>query len=604
MWRPVALISVTLLQLTSVFSEKSEEYSHGGKRLKRQAISNRGVPCLRDVGMYRRPLRDFDIVEPNQCSVFYKCGDAGPIGFDCGKTRRFDVWSQQCDYKRNVNSTNCDTVSKVGRPSLDKAGCPAGQLGCYNKEICIASEKFCDYNNDCPDGSDEAYCNVLEDPNAAEKCDEKNCQLPNCFCSSSGAKVPGDLDPKTVPQMIIISFDDAVNSNVQPIYEALFTPERKNPNGCPIRGSFYLAHQWTDYRLVQQLYRDGHDIMLHSTSHKKPESYWDTGDILRTYTNEFITNRKVAKEFALFPDENYFQGMRVPWLKLGGNRQFQFMKQNNILFDHTMSAPPGQVKYWPYTLDYRMPHTCYSSNDQSCPTRRFPGQWAFVINQINGTVEEGPLKGSYFCAMMESCPPRDFDGMLKLLRNNFNDHYNGNRAPLGLFFHARWFVDEGNFPALQQFIEEVLANHSDVYFVTAYQALNWIRNPVPVSNKVPAFDCPQRTDVPEVCSAAAAPCNELPPVSSTSPSGQFFTCRPSTQPGVHKCPQYYPWIGNWMGDANTNDTTLPLGTSSGFAPAPIVQQQQAAAAAPPRSLSRARLTTTTTTTTSTAAPPA
>ncbi|OQV19603.1 hypothetical protein BV898_06377 [Hypsibius exemplaris] len=594
MWRPALLVSVTLLQLTTVFS--SEEAVKPRQRSKRQ-ISTRGVPCLRDVGFYRRPIRDFDIVDPvTQCTEFFQCINGIVLASDCGKQRRFDVWSQQCNYKKDVNKTNCDIISRVGRPALDKAGCPTGQLGCFSKD-CISSDKFCDGNNDCADGSDEAYCSINEDPNAAEKCDEKNCVLPNCFCSSSGAKVPGDLDPKSVPQMIMISFDDAVNSNVQPIYDALFTPERKNPNGCPIRGSFYLAHQWTDYRLVQQLYRDGHDVMLHSTSHKKPESYWDTGDITRTYTNEFITNRKIVKEFAQFPDENYFQGMRVPWLKLGGNRQFQFMRANNILFDHTMSAPPSSVKYWPYTLDYRMPHKCYSSNDQSCPTRRFPGSWAFVINQINGSIEEGPSKGQYFCAMMESCPSRDYDSMLTLLRNNFKDHYNGNRAPLGLFFHARWFIDEGHFPALQSFIEEVLANHTDVYFVTAYQALNWIRNPVAVNgnNRISAFDCPQRTDVPEVCPAESAPCSELPPISPTTPSGQFFTCRPSTQPGVHRCPQYYPWIGNWMGDANTNDTTIPLGTGS--APAPVVIQQQIVPiAAPPRSLNR-RLTTSTTTTT-------
>jgi len=379
--------------------------------------------------------------------------------------------------------------------------------------------------------------------------------------------------------MIMISFDDAVNSNVQPIYEALFTPERKNPNGCPIRGTFYLSHQWTDYRLVQQLYKDGHYITLHSTSHRKPESYWDEGDIIKTYTNEFVTNRKIAKEFGQLPSESYFQGMRVPWLKLGGNRQFQFMRQNDILFDHTISAPPGNVKYWPYTLDYRMPHKCYSSNEASCPTRSYPGSWVFVINQINGTVEDGPSVGQYFCSMMETCPSREYDDMLTLLRNNFNAHYNGNRAPLGLFFHAIWFIKEGHFPALQTFIEEVLANHTDVYFVTSYQAMNWVRNPVAVNanQKLSAFDCPARTDIPDVCDAGGAGCGELPPVSPTSPSGQFFTCRPSTQPGVHLCPQFYPWIGNWMGDANTNDTTFPVGGD-----------QSAQAAAPVRTLNRIR----------------
>ena len=111
----------------------------------------------------------------------------------------------------------------------------------------------------------------------------------------------------------------------------------------------------------------------------------------------------------------------------------------------------------------------YSSNDASCPTRSFPGSWAFVINQINGSIDDGPsqvkisfeptplgicqwpgvfgivflssflltnFQGQYYCAMMETCPSRDFDAMLALLRKNFDDHYNGNRAPLGLFFHA------------------------------------------------------------------------------------------------------------------------------------------------------------------------
>lgn len=111
------------------------------------------------------------------------------------------------------------------------------------------------------------------------------------------------------------------------------------------------------------------------------------------------------------------------------------------------------------------------------------------------------------------------------------------------FFSKGWFIKEGHFPALQSFIEEVLANHTDVYFVTSYQAMNWIRNPVAVGNqKLTAFDCPARTDVPDICAASASACSELPPSAPGNPSGQFFTCRPSSQPGVHSCPQFYPWV--------------------------------------------------------------
>ena len=129
------------------------------------------------------------------------------------------------------------------------------------------------------------FSGLDDDPNVAPVCDEANCKLPNCFCSQFGTKIPGGLAPKQTPQMILLSFDDAVNSNVmvrfctvivldhfyrscylQPIYDALFNSNLTNPNGCPIRGTFYLSHQWTDYRLVQKLFKDGHDFGLHSVS--------------------------------------------------------------------------------------------------------------------------------------------------------------------------------------------------------------------------------------------------------------------------------------------------------------------------------------------------
>ena len=37
------------------------------------------------------------------------------------------------------------------------------------------------------------------------------CTLPECFCSVDGTLVPGGLSPKDIPQMVIITFDDAVN---------------------------------------------------------------------------------------------------------------------------------------------------------------------------------------------------------------------------------------------------------------------------------------------------------------------------------------------------------------------------------------------------------
>ena len=55
-------------------------------------------------------------------------------------------------------------------------------------------------------------------------------------------------------QLIIISFTELFNDN------------RKNANGCPIRGTFYVSHQYTNYRDVQFLWNAGHEIAAHSVT--------------------------------------------------------------------------------------------------------------------------------------------------------------------------------------------------------------------------------------------------------------------------------------------------------------------------------------------------
>ena len=53
----------------------------------------------------------------------------------------------------------------------------------------------------------------MQDPNRAPDCDLSQCQLPDCFCSPDGTRVPGNIDPAQVPQMITITFNGAVNSD-------------------------------------------------------------------------------------------------------------------------------------------------------------------------------------------------------------------------------------------------------------------------------------------------------------------------------------------------------------------------------------------------------
>ena len=61
--------------------------------------------------------------------------------------------------------------------------------------------------------------------------------------------------------MITITFDDAVNDENWNLYmDKLFPETYKNPNGCPIHGTFYVSHQYTNYAMVQALWNRGEKI--------------------------------------------------------------------------------------------------------------------------------------------------------------------------------------------------------------------------------------------------------------------------------------------------------------------------------------------------------
>lgn len=76
----------------------------------------------------------------------------------------------------------------------------------------------------------------------------------------------GGIPAEETPQIVLLTFDDAVNDLNKPLYGDLFENGRKNPNNCPITATFYVSHEWTDYSQVQNLYADGHEMASHTVS--------------------------------------------------------------------------------------------------------------------------------------------------------------------------------------------------------------------------------------------------------------------------------------------------------------------------------------------------
>ncbi|XP_022657173.1 uncharacterized protein LOC111262313 isoform X2 [Varroa jacobsoni] len=348
----------------------------------------------------------------------------------------------------------------------------------------------------------------------AAKCSRDTCRLPDCNCA--GSEIPGGLLPKEVPQVVLLTFDDAVNDLNKDHYRDIFDSGRKNPNGCPIRGTFYVSHEWTDYGQVQNLYSKGHEMASHTVTHSFGEKFSE-----QQWFKEVAGQREILHLYGGVKLEDV-RGMRAPFLQIGGNKQFKMLHEYNFTYDSSMPVFENNPPYWPYTLDYAMSHECMIT---PCPSKSFPGVWEV------GMVMWVDLRGGR-CSMGDACSnPPDDDGVHKVLMKNFNRHYKGNRAPFNLFYHSAWFNTEHHKKGFLRFLDEILSK-GDVWLITNTQLIDWIRHPTSNShiNSFTPWQC-NYSDRPGLC--------HHPTTCSLLYKGgvrYMKTCQP--------CPDVYPWVGN------------------------------------------------------------
>lgn len=175
------------------------------------------------------------------------------------------------------------------------------------------------------------------------------------------------------------------------------------------------------------------------------------------------------------------RGMRAPFLSIGGNKMFKMLHDFNFTYDSSMPVYENRPPSWPYTLDYKIFHDCMIP---PCPTKSYPGVWEVPM------VMWQDLNGGR-CSMGDACSnPADKDNVRKMIMKNFERHYSTNRAPFGLFYHAAWFTQPHHKAGFIEFLDEINAM-KDVYIVTNWQALQWVRDPTPLSrmNSFQPFQC-------------------------------------------------------------------------------------------------------------------
>lgn len=378
---------------------------------------------------------------------------------------------------------------------------------------------------------------VEEDPNRAPVCDNSQCVLPDCFCSADGTRIPGNLEPSQTPQMITITFSGAVNVDNVDLYQDIFSDTRKNPNGCQTKGTFFVSHRYTNYSAVQELHRKGHEIAVFSISNHENPDYWTHGTY-DGWLTEMAGARLILERYANISD-NSIIGVRAPYLRVGGNTQFEMMTDQLFIYDSSITAPLSSVPLWPYTLYFRMPHKCHG-NAQNCPSRSHP-VWEMVMNELDRRDDpefDETLPGCHF---VSSCTNiRTGEQFEHFLEHNFQRHYKTNRAPLGLHFHAAWLESNKDYKKILINFMNEKTRQNDVYFVTMLQVIQWMQSP---TESTAIRDFPEWK---EKCDVKGLPYCSLPNacrVKSRELRGEsfnFYTCM--------DCPREYPWLLDPTGD--------------------------------------------------------
>jgi hypothetical protein len=124
----------------------------------------------------------------------------------------------------------------------------------------------------------------------------------------------------------------------------------------------------------------------------------------------------------------------------------------------------GRENYWPFTLD-DAPDIDFEC---TCDYKPLPGLWEIPMNR-------------WFDENDGRLVPLDYNNVGGNIQQNFERHYDSNRAPFGIYLHPPWLNQANNGAVLKAWIEQTLNTYDDVFFVTNYEVLEWMRNPVPLS---------------------------------------------------------------------------------------------------------------------------
>ncbi|KAJ6601047.1 hypothetical protein DFH09DRAFT_1243028 [Mycena vulgaris] len=382
---------------------------------------------------------------------------------------------------------------------------------------------------------DGSISGATSSPDAAGySCDASKCKLPTCNCASTSP--PGGLSPSDVPMFIVFTADDAVQSYTLDAINQ-FLGHRQNPNGCPPRTTYFASLSFTNYTLITDWFVAGNEIADHTMTH--------VGD---PPSDEINGNLIALNALAGIPLKSII-GFRAPFLNFSVNT-LKMLAAAGFTYDSSAPAAtpvtdPGTDAFWPYTLDNGLANNCLAVPGACKGQPVLPGFWEIPMYAYFD--ERGPAGAHLMDPWLDLANGEskiNDSATLEYMKSTFTAHYNGNRQPIGLYTHPIHLsttypgVNPSNstINMINQFLDWAQVQ-PNVWIVSNEQLLEWVKNPVPISqlDSVSALKCstPQVDASMKICNGI--PQNENGLLSHCAFSDfPFYTCYgcPVTAPTV------------------------------------------------------------------------
>ncbi|TFY78825.1 hypothetical protein EWM64_g5184 [Hericium alpestre] len=306
------------------------------------------------------------------------------------------------------------------------------------------------------------------------------------------------------PQFLVFTADDAIQSYTLDAVNQ-FLAQRKNPNGCTPRMTYYTSINYTNMSMVTDWFVAGNEIADHTMTH------------VGTPPDDEVDGNLIALNALAGIPLSSIIGFRAPFLNYSMDT-LKHLAAAKFTYDSSASASipvtdSGTDAYWPYTLDYGMANDCLAVPGMCKGEPKLPGFWEVPMYALFDS--RGPdgihLMDPWLDTADGNTAVND-SATLEFMKSTFSAHYGNNRQPFGLYTHPIHVsrsvpgatVSNSTIAMINAFLDWA-QEQNNVWIVSSEQLLAWVRNPVPVS-QLDSFE-PLKCSTPQVSQKI---CNGMP----------------------------------------------------------------------------------------------